>query len=231
MSNSRSAALTGIWALPIYAVATLLATLTHQPDYRQDFRSYAEYITTDQFIVGHLAGSIGGTTIGLLGTIALYAVLVRNRSSRAALIGLVGSVAGMCFILTLFGAAAYAQPALGEAYLDGELAAVGINDDVYGLRTTLMGVAGVLLYAIGAVALGVAIRREGLGPRWAGPAFAISIILIAVVGLVIGAAQTVGASLLLVTSVVIARSAVVTSRGVMGDSVGNAAHDSPAPTT
>ncbi|MBN9492599.1 hypothetical protein J0H33_04540 [bacterium] len=210
MSQPRPAALVGIWGLPIYAIATLLATLTHQPDYRQDFRSYAEYITTDQFIVGHLAGSIVGTTVGLLGTIALYSLIARGRSARPALVGLVCSVSGICLIMTLFGAAAYAQPALGNAYLDGELAAVAINDDLYGTRTTLMGVAGVLLYAVGAVAFGVAIRREGLGPRWVGPAFAVSIILIAVIGLAIGTAQTVGASLLIVTSLVIVRSAMAT---------------------
>jgi hypothetical protein len=111
---------------------------------------------------------------------------------------------------------------------------VAINDDLYGTRTTLMGVAGVLLYAVGSVAFGVAIRHERLGPRWVGPAFAVSIILIAVIGLAVGTAQTVGASLLLVTSVVLVRSAIVTGGNLPPNPSGYAdstsAQDSTAPT-
>src|SRR4030095_2430906 len=109
----------GVAALPVYGLLVFLSTLTHQPDYRTDFHAYAEYVTTTSFLVSHLVGSILGTTIGIFGVLALGAVLATTGERRLAQRGLVLSVAGMGFIMALFGAAAFAQPAIGRAYLAG----------------------------------------------------------------------------------------------------------------
>jgi hypothetical protein len=101
----------GVAALPVYGLLVFLSTLTHQPDYRTDFHAYAEYVTTTSFLVSHLVGSILGTTIGIFGVLALGAVLATTGERRLAQRGLVLSVAGMGFIMALFGAAAFAQPA------------------------------------------------------------------------------------------------------------------------
>jgi hypothetical protein len=187
----------GVVALPVYGLLVFLSTLSHQPDYRTDFHAYAEYVTTTSFLVSHLVGSILGTTIGIFGVLALGAVLATTGGRHLALPGLVLSVAGMAFIMALFGAAAFAQPAIGRAYLAGQQAAVAVNSDLYGTPAVVVGVTGGLLYSAGAVLLGVAIWRTGTLPRWAGPLYAVAVPLIAVIGLAVGVAQTVGAVLLI----------------------------------
>ena len=194
----------GVSALPVYGLLVFLSTLSHQPDYRTDFHPYAEYVTTTGFLVSHLVGSILGTTIGIFGVLALGAVLATTGEWRRAQRGLVLSVAGMAFIMTLFGAAAFAQPAIGGAYLAGEQAAVAINSDLYGTPAVAVGLTGGLLYSAGAVLLGIAIWRAGTLPRWTGPLYAVAVPLIAVVGLAVGVAQPVGAVLLIISGAWIA---------------------------
>jgi hypothetical protein len=194
----------GVVAIPVYGLLVLLSTLTHQPDYRTDFPAYAEYVTTTSFLVSHLLGSILGTTIGIFGVLALVTVLATTGERRLALRGLVLSVAGMAFILTLFGAAAFAQPAIGRAYLAGQQAAIAVNSDLYSAPALVVGVTGGLLYSAGAVLLGVALWRAGTLPRWAGVLYAVAVPLIAVVGLAVGVAQPVGAVLLIISGAWIA---------------------------
>jgi hypothetical protein len=194
----------GVLAIPVYGLLVLLSTLSHQPDYRTDFHAYAEYVTTSSFLVSHLVGSIVGTTIGLVGVLALGVVLAATAERRLALRGLVLSVAGMAFIMTLFGAATFAQPAIGRAYLAGQQAAVAINSDFYSAPAVAVGLTGGLLYSAGAVLLGVALWRAGTLPRWTGPLYAVAVPLISIVGLVVGVAQPVGAVLLIVSGAWIA---------------------------
>jgi hypothetical protein len=194
----------GVLAVPVYGLLVLLSTLSHQPDPGSDFRAYAEYVTTTGFLVSHLAGSILGTTIGLLGVLALVAVLAATGVRRLALRGLVLSVGGMALIMTLFGAAAFAQPAIGRAYLAGQQAAVAVNSDLYGAPAVAVGATGGLLYSAGAVLLGVALLRAGTLPRWAGVLYAVAVPLIAVVGLAVGVAQPVGTVLLIISGAGIA---------------------------
>ena len=147
----------GVLAIPVYGLLVFLSTLSHQPDYRTDFPAYADYVTTTGFLVSHLVGSILGTTIGLFGVLSLGAVLAPTSVRRLALRGLVLSVAGIAFLMTLFGAATFAQPAIGRAYLAGQQAAVAINSDLYGAPAAAVGLTGGLLYSAGAVLLGVAL--------------------------------------------------------------------------
>lgn len=65
-------------------VSLLLAvsTLTHQPDYKTDFEGYADYVTTTPFLVSHLLASIGGAALGVIGAIALVALLVGTPAAR-----------------------------------------------------------------------------------------------------------------------------------------------------
>ena len=193
--------------MPVYGVAVLLSTLTHQPDYMTDFPAYADYVTTTTFRIGHIFGSIVGTGVGLLGIIALYGLLARTRSANLALVGLVLCVLGNSLILPLFGVAAFGQPAVGDAFKDGIEGAERINDDMYGATTLATGVTGTLLYSVGAILLGVAIWRSGSLPKAAGALFAIAVPLIAFIGLAIGPAQTLGSLLLIVAGVMLVMSA------------------------
>jgi Na+/H+ antiporter NhaD/arsenite permease-like protein len=60
-----------LWALGMYGVLLAASTITHQPDYATDFPSYANYVTTQQFLLSHLIGSIAGAAFGLIGGAAL----------------------------------------------------------------------------------------------------------------------------------------------------------------
>src|SRR5688500_15482406 len=83
----------GLWLIPVYGSLLALGTITHQPDHDTDFPGYAEYITTDWFLLSHLGASIAGAALGLLGIVAALAFLVRGRSVTAAVLG------AACFIV------------------------------------------------------------------------------------------------------------------------------------
>ncbi|MDE9366700.1 hypothetical protein PZ938_13885 [Luteipulveratus sp. YIM 133132] len=197
------AARAGLWLLLAYALLLALGTLTHQPDYAADFDGYARYVTTGGFLAGHLLASIGGAGLGVLGATAACAYLVRGPAPRLALAGLTGTVMGNVVTASVFGAAAFAQPAIGRAYLDGAAGVVPLNDDVYGTPLVLTAVVGLLLLAAGAVLLGMSLRRSGL--RGPGLAYAVLLPLFAVAGFTVEVAQPVAAVGLAVAAVLIAR--------------------------
>jgi hypothetical protein len=191
----------GLWALPVWAALLLLATLTHQPDSGTDFPAYARYVTTAPFLASHLVGSILGAGIGTLGLTALAVRLV-GQTPRLALFGLVAAVLGNTLVTAVFGVAAFAQPAIGRAFLAGQAdAAVAVNADAYGPALVATALPGLLLLTAGLVLLGVAVARTPALPRGAGIGLAVGGPLFAVVGFVLAnAVQTAGAALLLAST-------------------------------
>jgi hypothetical protein len=191
----------GLWALPLWAALLLIGTTTHQPDYTTDFPAYARYITTTHFLISHLIASILGAACGILGMVALASLLVRGRTVRLALWGFASFVVGTVLVTSVFGAAAYAQPAIGRAYLAGHTEeAMAINADVYGPALFAMAAAGILLFTLGIVLIGVAVARSGLLPRGSGIGLALAGVLFGPVGFVLGPVQTAGAALLVVVA-------------------------------
>ena len=110
----------GLWFIPVYGVLLALSTLTQQPDYETDFESYAEYITTDGFLASHLGASIAGAALGVLGVVAALAFLVRGAAVTAAILGAAFMIVSNIVLSAIFGVAAFAQPAIGRAFLGGE---------------------------------------------------------------------------------------------------------------
>jgi hypothetical protein len=196
----------GLWALPVWTVLLFWGTLTHQPDVTTNFPGYASYITTTEFLISHLVASIFGAGVGMLGFIALFVVLCKGRAAPLALWALVTGVIGNTLATAVFGVAAFAQPAIGRAYLSGHMAgAVAINNDVYGLALFATVLPGLLLLTIGIVLFGVAVVRSGSLPKLAGIGFAVGIILFAVIGFVLADfVQSIGAALLVASTVWIA---------------------------
>lgn len=131
-AGTLGAARVGLWLLPVYAALLALSTLTHQPDARSDFPAYARYVTTDLFLASHLVGSIVGGALGLLGVVAALAFLVRGLAARLAVWGAALTVVGNVIVTAVFGAAAFAQPGIGRAYLDGLPQVEAVDEDVYG---------------------------------------------------------------------------------------------------
>ena len=172
-----------VWALPVWGVLLGLSTLTHQPSYDTDFRGYAEYVTTDWFLVSHLVGSILGAALGILGAVALVVRLASTPAARIALWGLAAFVLGQTLTTAVFGVAAFFQPAIGDAFLRGsEAAARAVNEDVYGAALFATVGVGLLLWMFGVVQLGRAIRHARVAPAWVGATFAIAGPVFAVAG-------------------------------------------------
>jgi hypothetical protein len=156
------------WLLPVWGAVTIPATLTQQPDADTDFAAYADYVTTTRFLVGHLVGSIGGTVLGILGIVGLAVILARTRVARAALAAATVAIVGSGLLLPVFGVAAFAQPAIGNAAQAGLAGAQQIDSDVYGPMTIAVGVSAAFVFTVGLAWLGIAVARSGHFPRWSG---------------------------------------------------------------
>jgi hypothetical protein len=195
----------GLWALPIWAILLLIATWERQPDPTTNFPQYAEFTTTMWFLISHIIASIVGAAIGVIGLVALFFVLSQYKGIRLAVVALVAAVLGNVLVTSVFGVAAFAQPAIGRAYLDGSTTeAVAFESDVYGPALFATALPGILFLTIGIVLFGLAVARSGQLPKYAGYAFAISGVLFAFIGFAIGEIQTLGAVLMILSTVWIA---------------------------
>jgi hypothetical protein len=196
----------GIWALPVWTLLLFLGTLTHQPSYQTDFPAYARYVTTTEFLISHLVASILGAGIGILGLTALFVVLCKGRTAHLALWAFVTGVIANTLLVSIFGVAAFFQPAIGHAYLSGHMTeAVAINNDVYGTALIATAMPGLLLLTIGIVLFGVAVARSGSLPKLAGIGLAVGIVVFGPLGFFLADfVQSVGAALMVASTVWIA---------------------------
>jgi hypothetical protein len=196
----------GIWLLPVYALLLALSTVTHQPDFTTDFAGYAEYVTTGGFLASHLVASILGAGLGVVGTVALGVLLASGRSATPAMLGLACTLVGNVLFTAIFAAAAFAQPAIGQAWLDGAHdVARSVNSDVYGPPLFATFAVGAPLFIAGAILLGIAVVRHSPGLRWAGIGYAVFLPLFVVSGFLFDIAQPVMAVFLLAATLSIAR--------------------------
>ena len=168
----RRAARIGLWALPAYAALLGLSTVTHQPPIT-DFDAYARYITTDVFLVSHLGASIFGAGLAILGAVAVTAHLVRGRTARIAVAGLTLTTVTNVFMAAAFGSAAFVQPGIGRAHLNGVPGMAAINaDTAYGPTFFATALTASFFLIVSAVMLGTAITRADRRLRWYGIAYA-----------------------------------------------------------
>lgn len=194
-----------IWALPVWGLLLGLSTLTHQPSYDTDFPGYADYITTDRFLISHLGASILGAGLGIIGAVALLVLLAETPAVRIAFWGLLAFIIGQVLNTAVFGVAAFFQPAIGDAFLDGQQAvARTVNEDVYGPTLFATVGVGLVLWIFGLVQLGRAMRRSGEIPGWAGLAFAIAAPLFAIAGFLLEPLQPVAGFVLAASAAVAA---------------------------
>jgi hypothetical protein len=194
----------GLWLIPVYGALLALGTVTHQPDYDTDFQGYAEYITTDRFLASHLGASIAGAALGVLGIVAALAFLARGRATTPAVVGAACFIVGNVLFTALFGVAAFAQPAIGEAFLTGTSGVRALNDDVYGTPLFATAAIGFVFFLAGAILLGVAIARVGRPLRWVGIGFAASLVLFVIGFLMLEIAQPIAGALFALVGIVLA---------------------------
>ena len=195
----------GLWLIPVYGALLAVGTITHQPDYDTDFQGYAEYITTDRFLVSHLGASIAGAAIGLLGTVAALAFLARGRAATVAILGAACFIVGNVLFTALFGVAAFAQPAIGEAFLEGTPGVRELNDDVYGTPLFATAGTGFLFFVAAAILLGIAIARHSPALKWIGAGFAATLVLFVVGFFMLEIAQPIGGALFALVGVALAK--------------------------
>ncbi|HEV2238805.1 MAG TPA: hypothetical protein VGR57_19255 [Ktedonobacterales bacterium] len=196
----------GLWALPVWAALLFYGTLTHQPPPQTDFPGSARYISTTEFVIRHLVASIFGAGVGILGLTALFVVLCKGRRAPLALWALVTWVIGTALQTAVFGAAAFAQPAIGRAYLAGHMAeAVAINNDVYGPALFAAALPGTLLFLIGIVLFGLAVARSGSLPALAGITLVVAGVVFPVTAIVFdNFLESIGAALMVASTAWIA---------------------------
>ena len=193
-----------LWALPIWALMLLLGVATKQPDPQSQFGAFADYVTTDRFLASHLVNSILGAAIGSIGIVGLLLYLSASRAAGRALAATVAMVAGNTLTAAVFGAAAFTQPALGQAFLTGNGDALALYNDVYAAPLFGTAIVGLLLFIVGGVLAGLAVAASGLLPRWAGWLLAVSIPLFAVGSIMAAALAQAGAIGALLVGLVIA---------------------------
>jgi hypothetical protein len=197
---------TGAWALPVFGALLTLATLTHQPDPTSDFSSYADYVTTTPFLVSHLVASIGGAAFGIIG-LACVAVLLAARSARPrrTLIGAGLSIVANVVNTSLYGVAAFAQPAIGRLADDDIMVAQRVNEDVYGVPLIATAVVALLLWTAGAVLLGGSVRRHDTSLRAVGIVWQVTLPVFYVAGLAGSILQPLAGAAFTVATVVLVR--------------------------
>jgi len=174
----------GLWALPIYAVTLFAGTITHQPPPQTQLADWSRYVTTDEFLVSHIAFSIFGSVFGAVGAVCLGIVLIERGSVRLGLSGLLTGLSGNVIGTSIFGIAAFAQPAIGRLYQSGQTQTARdmYFDAAQGTPMVIVAIVFLLLIVASFVLFGVAFARLALMPRWAGVGYAASGVLFAVIG-------------------------------------------------
>jgi len=194
----------GLWAIPVFAVLLGVGTINHQPPPQTQLGDWSRFVTSNEFLISHLVASIGGAIFGVVGAIALGIVMVQRGSVRLGLWGLLTGTSAQVLLASIFGVAAYTQPAIGRFYLAGhtQLAQSLYYDAAQGSAMVVMAIIGLLLFVASFIVFGVAVARIPGLPRIAGIGFAVSGPLFAVVGFALDNwIQSVAAALMIASSV------------------------------
>jgi hypothetical protein len=200
----RLAAL-GVWLLPLHALLLAISTLTHEPDHAEDFEAWSRYVTTDVFVVSHVGASIVGAGLGLVGTVCAMVLMLRGAAAGAALVATALTIMGNVLFTGVFAAAAFAQPAIGRAFLDGVPGAEGLYDDVYGAPLLVTFALGALSFLAGALLLARALARTAPSLRGAGWTYGASLAAFLVAGFTVSFLQPVAGAVACVAAAVVAR--------------------------
>ena len=183
-----------VWLVPLHALLLLWGTWERQPSPSTRFAEWADFVSTDRFLWSHLVASIGGQTAGMLGATVLTVLLVRRGAplGRTAA-GLALHLTGSGLMLSGFGVAAFAQPAIGELHASSPGLAEEMYEAVYGPAALLVLLTGLALFSFSTVATGSALAAARGVPQWVGRVYAAAGPAFGVVGFLFGTFQTIGA--------------------------------------
>jgi hypothetical protein len=184
-----------------------LGTLTHQPDAQTAFDDFAAYVTTNTFLLSHLFNSILGAAIGSIGVIALMLLLQDTKAAGKAITGMVATVAANTLTSSIFGVAAFAQPAMGRVFQAGQEDALDFYNNVYAAPLFITALISLLLFIAGGILTGMAITASGRLPRWTGWVYAVTTTGFVLSNFLLPIGQSVTSALLFAATVVVAWSA------------------------
>ena len=111
----------GILALPLAGLLALVSVLGsyNEPEPRMDPRAAAQAAASTGYFMSQLA-DILSLAVLIFGVIALTTYLANTRVRGLALGAMGLSIFGIALILSVLGLRAYALPAIGQAYLNGQ---------------------------------------------------------------------------------------------------------------
>jgi hypothetical protein len=114
----------GLLGLPLYGALTFWSSLEGQPNPDTQLRAWSRFVTTrfvttNEYVWGHLLGSVFGLIFLIFGVFALGVYLATSRAPRLGLWALVLTVLGSALFLPLQGIATFAAPEEGQAVLAG----------------------------------------------------------------------------------------------------------------
>jgi len=170
-----------LWTLPISGVLAIGALLLRKfivlPG--NDQLEWAQMVTSNSYLTAQYI-YILAYIIPFLGFWALYMYLSQQHLEKLAFWGFTGTLLGTALPLTTLGVFSFASPAIGDLYLQGNVNAPQIiNEIAFGPSMILAGLPGAFLYVGGCTAFGVAIWKSGILPKWSGVLLALHGIFIA----------------------------------------------------
>lgn len=104
----------------------------------------------------------------VLGSLALYVHLSQTRAERWAFAGLVITVGCTMLFVPMMGFAAFVVPAIGALIEAGQADAVAVMDQTFREPFAVFPFLGGIFVNLGLIFNGVAVRRSGTLPKWAG---------------------------------------------------------------
>jgi hypothetical protein len=162
----------GLLGLPLYGALTFWSSLEGQPDPDTQLEAWARFVTTNEYVIGHLFGSILGLICLIFGVFALGVYLATSRAGRMGLWAMFLTVLGSSLFLPLVGISTFAVPEEGQAVLAGLEEFEALPDIFANTVAGLTGLVVILLGFVGHILVGVAVWRSGTLPRWAGALWA-----------------------------------------------------------
>ena len=162
----------GLLGLPLYGALTFWSSLEGQPDPDTQLEAWARFVTTNEYVIGHLFGSILGLICLIFGAFALGVYLAPSRAGRMGLWAMFLTVLGSALFLPLQGLSTFAVPEEGQAVLAGLQEFEALPDIFADTVAGLTGLVVILLGFLGHILVGVAVWRSGTLPRWAGALWA-----------------------------------------------------------
>jgi len=170
-----------LWTLPVSGVMAIGALLLRKfivlPG--DDPLEWAQMVASSGYLTAQYI-YILAYVMPFLGFWALYMYLAQQHLEKLAFGGLMGTLLGTALPLTTLGVFAFASPAIGDLYLQGNAQSPQIITEIaFGPSMSLAGLPGAFLYVGGCIAFGVAIWRSGVFPKWSGVCLALHGLFIA----------------------------------------------------